>query len=337
MRCVVLTEPRQMEMKEVQRPRPRPGEALIRIRHLGVCGTDLHAFEGRQPYFTYPRVLGHEIAAEVVEVNGDSAAWQPGEACVVLPYLACGACVACRQGRTNCCTTLKVLGVHVDGGMQDYLAVPMANLVKADGLTQEQMALVEHQSIGAHAVSRAQIRAGEWALVVGAGPIGIGVAQFARQAGAKLIVTDVDRKRLDFCRQTLRVENVLDPQDDLAGHLAKLTGGDYPTAVFEATGNALSMMNAFNYVAHGGRLVLVSLVQTDITFHDPDFHKRETTLLSSRNATRADFEHVINAMRTAQVVTQPLSTHRISLDEIVRKFPILLKPETGVIKAIIDM
>jgi hypothetical protein len=324
-------------MKEIEAPRPRPGEALIRVRHLGVCGTDLHAYEGRQPFFTYPRVLGHEIAAEVVDINGDSADWRPGEACVVLPYLACGGCVSCLQGKTNCCTTLKVLGVHVDGGMQEYLVVPLTNLVKAGGLTAAHMALVEHQSIGAHAVSRAQIRAGEWVLVVGAGPIGIGVTQFARLAGANLIVMDVDQERLDFCRQTLRVEHVLTAEDDPAGHLAALTGGDYPTAVFDATGNARSMMKAFTYVAHGGRLVLVSLVQADITFHDPDFHKRETSLLSSRNATRADFELVINAMRTDQVVTQPLNTHRVSLDQVVREFPSWLKRETGVIKAIIDL
>jgi 2-desacetyl-2-hydroxyethyl bacteriochlorophyllide A dehydrogenase len=337
MRCVVLNEPHQLEMKDVERPRPRPGEALIRIRHLGVCGTDLHAYEGRQPYFTYPRVLGHEIAAEVVDINGDSANWQPGEACVVLPYMACGKCVACRQGKANCCTTLKVLGVHVDGGMQDYLTVPITSLVMADGLTPVQMAMVEHQSIGAHAVSRAQIQGGEWALVVGAGPIGIGVVQFARLAGANLIVMDVDQKRLDFCRQTLSVKHLLNSEDDISGHLAALTGGDYPTVVFEATGNARSMMNAFNYAAHGGRLILVSLVQTDITFYDPNFHKREMTLLSSRNATRTDFERVIKAMRTDQIVTQPLNTHRVSLEEIVREFPGWLKRETGVIKAIVDL
>jgi 2-desacetyl-2-hydroxyethyl bacteriochlorophyllide A dehydrogenase len=336
MRSVVLLEPHRLELQDVERPEPLPGEALIRMRYLGVCGTDLHAFNGRQPYFTYPRVLGHEIAAEVVAVCGDAAGWQPGEACVVLPYLACGSCLTCRQGRTNCCTTLKVLGVHIDGGMQEYLTVPVANLVRAEGLTPGQMALVENQSIGAHAVARAQLQAGEWALIVGAGPIGLGVIQFARLAGARPVVLDVDPGRLAFCQRALGVEHVLDARTDPLPALAALTGGDLPTAVFEATGNPTSMMAAFNYVAHGGRLILVSLVQADIAFRDPDFHRREMTLLSSRNATRADFERVIAAVRAGQVVTEPLITHQVALADVVDQFPGWLRREAGVIKAMVE-
>lgn len=336
MRRLTLKEPGRFDLDEVGRPDRRPAEALIRVRHVGVCGTDLHAFEGRQPYFTYPRVLGHEIAAEVVEAPAESG-WQPGEPCVVLPYLACGRCVACRAGRTNCCTTLKVLGVHVDGGLQEYLSVPLTNLVRADGLTPGQMALVENQSIGAHAVRRAALAPGEWVLVVGVGPIGLGVLQFARLAGARVIAADVDAGRLAFCRAQLGIEHTLDASDDWLPRLAALTGGDFPTAVFEATGNPGSMNAAFNLPAHGGRLILVSLVQAEITFRDPDFHRRELTVLSSRNATRDDFENVIAAMRAGQIVTGPLNTHRVSLEEAAAAFPGWLRREAGVIKAIVDL
>ena len=320
-------------------PVPAAGEALLRVRRIGVCGTDLHAYEGRQPFFTYPRVLGHEISAEVVELTGaaDADTLKPGDACVVSPYLWCGECVACRQGKTNCCTRLKVLGVHTDGAMQEYLVVPQRHLVKADGLSLEQMATVENQSIGAHAVRRAQLRAGETVLVIGAGPIGFGVTQFAKLSGARVIVADVSERRLDFVRQWLRPDQALNATTDLGAQLAELTSGDFPTAVFDCTGNPASMMKAFSFVAHGGRLILVSIVQADLTFHDPDFHRRELTLLSSRNATRDDFEWVIGAIAAGHVVTEPLTTQRVALDGVVAAFPAWLKPEAGVLKAMVEL
>lgn len=335
MRCVVLKEPYHLELREVAQPVPGPGEALVRIRHVGVCGTDLHAFRGRQPYFAYPRVLGHELAAEIVDPGPSD--WKPGEICVVLPYLSCGRCVACRQGKTNCCTTLKVLGVHIDGGLQDFLALPATNLLRAEGLSPEQCALVENQSIGAHAVRRAQLQPGEWVLVIGTGAIGIGVIQFARLAGARVIALDLDEGRLDFCRRWLGVEHTLCAPEDPVTHLAELTEGEMPMAVFEATGNPASMMAAFNYGAHGGRLVLVSIVQADITFADPELHRRELTVLSSRNATREDFEQVMAGMRSGKVVTESLTTHRVGLAEVPTVLPEWIKPGSGVIKAIVSL
>jgi threonine dehydrogenase-like Zn-dependent dehydrogenase len=210
-------------------------------------------------------------------------------------------------------------------------------LLRADGLNPEQMAMVENQSIGAHAVRRAQLVPGETVLVVGAGPIGFGVAQFARLAGANVIVADVSQPRLDFARHWLARAHILNASSALEPQLQALTSGDMPTAVFECTGNVASMMQAFHYPAHGGRLLLVSLVQGDLTFSDPDFHRRELTVLSSRNATRADFEHVIQAMASRQIVTEPLTTHRVSLEQVVEGFPDWLKPETGVIKAMVEL
>ena len=337
MRQVILTEPFHLEMREVSGPQPEPGQALVRVRRIGVCGTDLHAFRGRQPYFTYPRVLGHEISGEVVEIGDNPAGLKVGDACVVSPHLFCGECIACRQGKTNCCTQLKLLGVHVDGALQEYVAVRPAMLLRADGLSLEQMALVENQAIGAHAVRRAQLVPGETVLVVGAGPIGFGVSQFARLAGAKVIVADTSEPRLEFARRWLAPAHTVNASSALGPQLKALTGGDMPTAVFDCTGSAAAMMQAFNYAAHGGRLVLVSLVQADLTFSDPDFHRRELSVLSSRNATRADFETVIAAMSTGQIVTDALTTHRVPLDQVVEAFPEWLKPESGVLKAMVEL
>jgi 2-desacetyl-2-hydroxyethyl bacteriochlorophyllide A dehydrogenase len=337
MRRIVLLEPAQLQLQSAEPPVPGPGEALVRVRRIGICGTDLHAYQGRQPFFSYPRVLGHEISAEVVVVGDNPDGLKVGEVCVVSPYLYCGVCGACRQGKTNCCARLKVLGVHVDGGLQDLITVPAHALVRADSLSVDQMAMVENQSIGAHAVRRAQIQPGETALVIGAGPIGFGVAQFARLAGAEVLVADLSAARLEMARRWLAPRQALEAGPELEAQLAGLTGGDLPTVVFDCTGSPGSMMQAFRYVANGGRLVLVGLAQADITFHDPEFHRRETTLLSSRNATRADFQHVIASMAAGRVVTEPLTTARVALDDLIPAFPNWLKPEAGVLKALVEL
>ncbi len=338
MRQIILREPLQFEIHSVDEPTVAAGDALVRVRRIGICGTDLHAYRGRQPYFTYPRVLGHELAVEVINIAENNAAGlKAGDWAVPLPYLSCGECVACRRGKTNCCVKMRVLGVHQDGGMQEYLSLPADLLIRADGLSLDQMALVENQAIGAHAIRRAAIEPGEFALVVGAGPIGLGVIQFAKAAGAEVIALDIDDGRLGFCREQLGIEHTINASTDPLPHLERITNGDYPTVVFDATGNPQSMMNAFRYVAHGGRYVLVSLVNADITFSDPDFHKRETTLLSSRNATRADFEAVISAMQHETILTAPLITHKADFTEMIGDFESWLKPENRVIKAMVEL
>lgn len=337
MRRVVLSEPFQLSLQAAAAPAPGPGEALVRVRRVGICGTDLHAFQGRQPFFSYPRVLGHEISAEVVQAGDNPDGLRPGEACVVSPYLFCGACVACRQGKTNCCARLKVLGVHVDGALQDLLTVPAQALVRADGLSVEQMAMVENQSIGAHAVRRAQLQPGETVLVIGAGPIGFGVAQFAKLAGADLLVADISETRLELARRWLAPRQARPAGPQLEAELANLTGGDLPGVVFDCTGSPASMMQSFRYVGSGGRLVLVGLAQADITFHDPEFHRREMTLLGSRNATRLDFQKVIAGMAAGHVVTEPLTTRHVALEDLPDAFPSWLDPQSGVLKATVEL
>jgi 2-desacetyl-2-hydroxyethyl bacteriochlorophyllide A dehydrogenase len=337
MRRIVLLEPSHLQLQSVEPPVPGPGEALVRVRRIGICGTDLHAFQGRQPFFSYPRVLGHEISAEVVAAGENPAGLKAGEPCVVSPYLYCGTCGACRQGKTNCCTRLKVLGVHVDGGLQDLIAVPAYALVRASGLSLDQMAMVENQSIGAHAVRRAQLQPGETVLVIGAGPIGFGVTQFAKLVGAEVLVADTSEARLELARRWLAPRQALLAGAELEAQLADLTGGDLPSAVFDCTGNPAAMMKAFDYVAHGGRLILVGLAQADLTFHDPDFHRRELTVLSSRNATRADLEHVIASMAAGRVVTEPLTTRHVALDDLIGAFPGWLDPQAGVLKATVEL
>jgi 2-desacetyl-2-hydroxyethyl bacteriochlorophyllide A dehydrogenase len=336
-KTIILEQPGRFRLAETPAPSTTgPGEALVQVHRVGVCGTDLHAFRGKQPFFTYPRIVGHELGVEIVSLAGDDCDLTAGDRCAVEPYLHCGRCIACRRGKTNCCVRLQVLGVHTDGGMRELLIVPVTKLHKSDRLSLDQLALVEMLSIGAHAVRRAQLEAGEAVLVIGAGPIGLSVIRCAQLVGARVVVLEVSERRRAFCRTRLQVEACLDGKDDAVRGLEALLHGDLPTAVFDATGNATSMMKAPQFVAHGGKLVLVGLVQADLSFPDPDLHRRELTLLRSRNATGSDFAWVIRMLEEGHIDLQPWITHRAPADKMIPEFPSWLEPDRGVIKALVE-
>jgi 2-desacetyl-2-hydroxyethyl bacteriochlorophyllide A dehydrogenase len=338
MRRVVCLEPEQLVMTDVPEPRREQGEALVRIRRIGICGTDIHAYHGRQPFFTYPRVLGHELAGVVEAIDdGDESGLQVGDQVAIIPYLHCGRCSACRAGKTNCCAQMRVMGVHVDGGMADWVCVPTTQLVSTPGLTLEQSALLEALAIGAHAVRRSGIRQGETVLVVGAGPIGLGVMAFAKRRGARVIAMDLNQSRLQVCRDWAHVDELIVAHDRPDERLAVWTGGEFPSTVFDATGSNASMAVSVERVAHGGTVVFVGLVQGDVCIRDAEFHKRELTLLGSRNATREDFATVQKAVTTGAVDVAGYVTHRIGLDDAAKDFAELAQPSSQVIKAMIEV
>lgn len=339
MLSIVLDQPGNFRLAEApEPPAPGPGEALVRVGRVGICGTDLHAFRGRQPFFSYPRILGHELGVEIVALGADTegTGLSVGDHCAVEPYLNCGSCIACRRGRTNCCERLQVLGVHRDGGMVEWLVVPVNKLHRST-LPLEHLALVEMLCIGAHAVSRAQLTRDEQVLVVGAGPIGLATTQFAKLSGADVAVMEISPKRREFCRRHLGVTTLIDPQDDAVAAIRAGLDGALPTVVFDATGSVQSMASAFRYVANSGKLLYVGLVQADITFNDPEFHRREMTLYASRNATGADFQHVIDALETGRINIAPWITHRSVPDTFIQDFPTWLEPESGVVKAMLEL
>ncbi|MEI7026495.1 zinc-binding alcohol dehydrogenase family protein [Paenibacillus sp. y28] len=337
MKRIVCEEPNRFGRVEVEAPGVKPGEALVRIKRIGICGTDIHAFKGNQPYFTYPRVLGHELAGVIELAPDNELGIRAGDQVAVIPYMECGECLACRRGKTNCCTRMQVLGVHTDGGMQELLAVPLTHLLPAAGLTLDEAALLEPMSIGAHAVRRSGLQAGEYALVIGAGPIGLGIAKFAAQSGAKVIMMDVNEERLEFCRQWAGAAYTVNALEQPVERIAEITGGEFPSVVLDATGNVRSMSQAVEYTAHGGTLVYVGLVKADIVFSHPEFHKRELTLMGSRNATREDFDAVLRAMKSGSIDTASYITHRASFEEMPVRFEQWLDPAAKVIKAMVEV
>jgi len=333
MNALVCVKPGEFSFREKVLDKPLPNHVLLKIRRIGICGTDLHAFEGTQPYFSYPRILGHELSGDICDWTGTAPPVVSGGRATFIPYFNCGTCIACRNGKPNCCTTLNVCGVHSDGGMVEYLQVPADKLVPSD-LSYEELALTEPLAIGAHGIRRAQVQPGEFVLIVGAGPIGLGVMEFARLAGGQVIAMDVNEDRLLFCKENLQVPYTVNAKSpDAMTTIRDITNGDMPTVVIDATGNLQAIEKGFEYLSHAGRYVLVGLQRERIGVIHPEFHKREATLMSSRNATREDFQTVISAMRSGLINPMNYITHRVSFDQLATKFPTFLDPTQKVIKA----
>ena len=333
MKAIVCIEPGRLAVEERARPAPEEGLVPVDIRFVGVCGTDIHIFQGKHPYMEYPRLIGHELSGVVAGSGSESL--PPGMPVVINPYLACGACIACRKGRPNCCVRLKALGVHTDGGMCERIMMPEENLYPAGDLGLRDAAMVEFLAIGAHGVRRSETAPGDSVLVVGMGPIGISAALFARRARGHVTVMDVSAKRLDFARDHLGLaEQILAGPDALAAAKAG-TGGELYDVVFDATGNAKAMEDSFEFVAHTGTLVFVGLLDARIAFSDPELHRREMRLLASRNAIKADFDNVMTAMRAGAIPTAAINTHTIAMTDLPEATPAWLASSDPPVKAIL--
>ena len=336
MQAVVLEAPGRLVLRAAPRPAAPPaGYARVRVLAVGICGTDLHAYEGRQTFFTYPRVLGHELAVEVVEIGRGVTRLQPGMRCAVEPYLYCGGCIACRRGKTNCCEQLCVLGVHVDGGMQEELLIPAQNLHPCVELTAEELVLVEPLCIGVHAVRRAQLGAEDTVAILGAGPIGLAVAEAVRLAGADPLLVEVAPSRIRLCERFFGKNRCISGSDQVAEKLRERFNGELPTVVFDCTGNVKSMERAFEYVAAGGKLILVGHYPGEIRFSDPLFHGRELTLYATRNATAEDFRYVLEQLRSKRIQAVRWITDRLNLHELVSRFSEFLQPNGQRLKVIV--
>lgn len=340
MQAIQLVKPGQFETIEIPEPNePGPGDVLVRVHRVGICGTDISGYLGKMPFYSYPRIPGHELGVEVLAVGSNVTNLRPGAHCSVEPYLNCQQCFACRRGAGNCCESLDVLGVHIDGGLRPRFVVPARKLHTSQRLNFDQLALVETLGIGCHAVQRGGPKADQHVLVVGAGPIGLSVIEFVKLTGANITVMDMNERRLEFCSRTMNVHHTIrfrGDESELAA-MRQITDGAWFPIVFDATGNPKAMCQSVNYVAHTGRLVFVGIVPDAISFPDPLFHRREMTLLATRNALPADFDRIIGLIERGQIDTRPWITHRSTFAELPANFPSFVLPETGVVKAMVEV
>jgi alcohol dehydrogenase len=339
MKAIQLEKPQQFRRIDIPEPgTPGAGDALVRVQRIGICGTDLSGYLGKMPFYSYPRIPGHELGVEVVAIGAGVTNVRVGDRCSVEPYINCQTCHACLRGHTNCCENLQVLGVHTDGGMRPRFIVPARKLHPSEKLSLDQLALVETLAIGCHAVNRGAPNMGEPVLVIGAGPIGLSTIEFVKLSGAKTIVLDLNEQRLQFCRDVMKVDHtIIGGGGNEIDELKELTNGNLATVVIDATGSNKSMSNALNYVGFAGKLVFVGITTSEVSFGHPLMHRREMTLLASRNALPPDFRRIIGLIETGAIDTRPWITHRCEFEGLIDDFPSYVKPETGVIKAVVSI
>jgi len=330
MKAVILEEPGRFTLIEAALPRrPRSGEVLVRVLAVGICGTDLHAFEGTQPFFTYPRILGHELAVEVVATGRAVDDFKAGDLCAVNPYMTCGECAACVCGRTNCCAKMHVYGVHGDGGMRERVVLPASHLYKCGKLPHDQIPLVETLAVGLHAVGRAAAQRDDRAVVVGAGPIGLSVAEFLRLAGADVAVVEKMPERLAFAVRHFGLKRYFPSHEEARQE-------DPSILVFDCTGDRGSMEQSIHLVQQGGKLIFVGLINDHVSLFDPDLHRREATLLSSRNSVPAEHRRVLQAMEGGEINVKEWPTELANPTIMAQRFPAWLHREAGVVKAVVE-
>ena len=239
MKAIILEKPEHFMHADIDEPaQPGPGEALVEVHRVGICGTDVSGYLGKMPFFTYPVIPGHELGVQVVSVGDDVENVQPGDRCSIEPYMNCGECYACRKGATNCCESLEVIGVHKNGGMCERFVLPAHKLHPSSKLNMEQLALVETLAIGCNCANRADTQAGDKVLVIGAGPIGMAAIEFLKVAQAEITVMDMNETRLQFCKDKLGVDHtvVFKNDDTEVDRLREASGGDLPNTVIDATG-----------------------------------------------------------------------------------------------------
>ena len=340
MRAIRLEEPKRFEIVEIDAPgEPGPGQALVKTHRMGICGTDYSGYLGKMPFFSYPRIPGHELGVEVLAVGEGVSNVAVGDRCSVEPYMNCGTCYACRKGNSNCCEKLNVIGVMVDGGLCEQFLIRAEKLHPSKKLSHEQLALVETLAIGCHACDRGAPGQGDHVLIIGAGPIGLATLEFTRLTGATITVMDMVESRLQFCKESYGIPHTIQFKGD-GSELAEaleITGGDKYFVVTDATGNNHSMSNAMQYVAQTGSLVYVGITTQEVSFFHPTLHKPEMTLKGSRNALPSDFARIIGLIEDGTINTDPWITHRTSFDSVISEFENFTRPETGVIKAVIEM
>lgn len=341
MKALQLENPKSWRMIDIPEPgSPGEGEALVRVHRVGICGTDVGGYLGKMPFFSYPRIPGHELGVEVLEVGSDVTNIKVGDHCAVEPYLNCQKCYSCQRGFTNCCEHHKTLGVMCDGGLTDRILLPARKLHPANKLKSEQAALVETLAIGCHAVDRANPKAGETVLIIGAGPIGLSALEFVKISGARPIVADLSETRLEFVREKMGVNDTIlinNNESDISA-LEEITNGQRADVVIDATGHNASMVRSLEFAAFAGRVVYVGITQQNLEFpHAPVMHRRELTLLASRNALSSDFARIISLIEDGTINTTPWITHRTTFDRVIDEFETFTRPESGVIKAVIEL
>jgi len=315
-KVALVRRPYELELVERPMPDPGAGEVLIRLRAAGICGSDIHGFAGRHPLMTLPRVMGHELAGEVVAVGEKVTRVSPGDHVAVDPMLRCGRCRPCRLGRYNCCERLRVLGVHADGGFAEFIALPEAQVhALPPDLPWEVGALVEPLAVGAHGVARAGVADGDRVVILGAGTIGLAALLAAKAHQVRAAVLDILDWKLERAR-ALGADLALNPADgDAVSRVMDFTDGQGAEVVIEAAGSPLTVASTVDYVASAGRIAIIGITDQEIPLRQSEFTRKEVDVYFSRNSLE-QFPRVIGRITRGEIDPRPMITHRFPFPKV---------------------
>ena len=316
MKAVYMEKPWNIEISDVQMPKPKEGEALLRVKSAGICGSDIGAFRGTNGLVSYPRIIGHEIAGEVISIpENNKNGIKPGDRVIVDPYLYCGHCYPCSIGRTNCCVDLKVLGVHVDGGMAEYFCHPADMLLKVpDDMPWDIIPLAEPLTIALHGIHRLNLKAGEHIAITGAGPIGLLAAMVALHYGAEPIMIDLVKERLDFAK-SLGVRYTINlREEDLVEKVSEYTNGRMAECVMEASGANSAIRATLDIVSHAGRIALTGWPKQETPIPTDMITRKEVDVRGARTSA-GEFPEAIDLIYHQKVDARRILTKVISIDE----------------------
>ncbi|MFC5862731.1 zinc-binding alcohol dehydrogenase family protein [Acidicapsa dinghuensis] len=314
MKAVVIEKPGQAAVQSVADPTPKPGEVLLKIRRVGLCGTDLNSFRGKNPMVSYPRVIGHEICATVVEASSGHPHLTTGTNVTVSPYIPCGRCPACLRGRANACQINQTLGVMCDGALAEYFAIDAAKLYTAS-LGLEELCLVEPLSVGFHAVARGRVAADDAVAIWGCGGVGLGAIAASGFRGAKTIAIDMDDAKLALARKAGATDTINAATEPVHDKLLEITNGRGPDVAIEAIGLPATFRAAVEEVAFTGRVVYIGYAKEQVAYETRLFVQKELDILGSRNAQSADFREVIAMLEAGRFPVDSAISHTISLNE----------------------
>lgn len=298
------------------------GEVRVRVRHVGLCGSDLNTYRGLNPLVALPRIPGHEIGGEILEVGqGVSPAMRVGARVIVMPYTNCGTCSSCRKGRLNACRYNRTLGVQQDGGLADDIVLPAEKLILNDTIAPHRLALVEPLSVGFHAVARGRIEKGDKIAVIGCGMIGMGALIGAVARGADVLAIDMSEKKLEIARKFGAAVTVNGRSDDVAAHVAEWTSGDGVDVAVEAVGLPETFVQAIDLACFAGRVVYIGYSKAPVTYDTKFFNLKELDIMGSRNATMDDFKSVISHLETIGDTADLLISKVFPFEEAEAAFP----------------
>ncbi|MCR4594361.1 MAG: zinc-binding alcohol dehydrogenase family protein [Clostridiales bacterium] len=301
MKAIQIKEPFEIELIEKEKPVPSDGQALLRVLYCGICGADLASFTGNQPFTTYPRIPGHEFSAQIVSIPENDKGLKAGDIITCNPYFNCGTCYACRRGIINACHDNQTMGVQRDGSFQEYITMPVERIISGKGLSAKELALIEPFSISAHALSRAEVKAGDRLLIMGAGPIGLFALIRAKAMGAKVAIADLLESRLALAEKygaDLIINNKTDNFDEKCEAFTEGCGFD---VCVEACGAPETFLSCINKAAHGANIILIGNGKRETTFVHSIILKKELNIFGSRNAFTKDFETLIDLVSSGKV------------------------------------